>query len=232
MKHDDIRYRLDDFVDGLLPPTEHEAVAAHLAACAECAAVVAATRSLLDAASELPESVEPPRDLWAGIAEGIAERPADAPPLQILREDSSRIADPEPRRGRTAGTLRPAWLAAAALALLRVMPAVTSRLVPSLVGPAGPILRSSAFDPAALAPLARDLQDEGRRRLADRQERLATRDIKTLACGFADVESALAEARAAYEEFSDSPEATAQLGESIAHKITMMEMMARRTASS
>jgi len=223
MKHDDIRYRLDDFVDGLLPPTEHEAVAAHLAACAECAAVVAATRSLLDAASELPESVEPPRDLWAGIAEGIAERPADAPPLQILREDSSRIADPEPRRGRTAGTLRPAWLAAAALALLMVMPAVTSRLVPSLVGP---------VDPAALAPLARDLQDEGLRQLADRQERLATRDIKTLACGFADVESALAEARAAYEEFSDSPEATAQLGESIAHKITMMEMMARRTASS
>lgn len=60
--------RLDAFLDEDLPAREREEVVAHLATCPECRAEEAALRSILAEARELPESVEPARDLWTGIA--------------------------------------------------------------------------------------------------------------------------------------------------------------------
>lgn len=73
MSHESIRLLLGDYVDGKLAPDQAAAVESHLEACAVCRGEVASTRSLLDAAAKLPRSIEPPRDLWSGIAERIDE---------------------------------------------------------------------------------------------------------------------------------------------------------------
>ncbi len=67
--------RLDAFLDDELAPAEREEIVAHLASCPGCRAEEAALRSILSEARELPESVAPERDLWAGIASRLPMPP-------------------------------------------------------------------------------------------------------------------------------------------------------------
>jgi hypothetical protein len=71
MKCDEIRNRLDDFVDGALAVTEARAVTEHLQGCVSCRAEVAALRRLLADARVLPGGIEPARDLWPAIEQEI-----------------------------------------------------------------------------------------------------------------------------------------------------------------
>jgi len=64
---EDVRERLDDFVDGLLEPAEAAAVAGHLEGCASCREEERALRALLRDAAALADTVAPPRDLWPAI---------------------------------------------------------------------------------------------------------------------------------------------------------------------
>src|SRR5262249_49032082 len=72
---------LDEYVDGTLDDVRARAVRGHLRACAECAAQVASTQKLVDAAAGLGE-MDPPQELWQRISTGLdaddqrlAERP-------------------------------------------------------------------------------------------------------------------------------------------------------------
>lgn len=67
--------RLDAFLDDQLPPAEREELVAHLDVCPECRAEEAALRSILAEAQGLPRSVQPARDLWAGIASRLPAAP-------------------------------------------------------------------------------------------------------------------------------------------------------------
>ncbi len=67
--------RLDDWLDGALPPSEAREVEAHLAGCQGCREGSRRLRELLAHAAALPRSVAPPRDLWPGI-EGRIARPS------------------------------------------------------------------------------------------------------------------------------------------------------------
>ena len=58
---------LDAYLDGELPPAEHETVEAHLATCARCRAEADAIRSIVGDARALPRAVLPERELWPGI---------------------------------------------------------------------------------------------------------------------------------------------------------------------
>ena len=60
--------RLSEFADGGLDTSERRRVERHLAACAACRSELDALDSLRAAATALPDSIEPERDLWAGIA--------------------------------------------------------------------------------------------------------------------------------------------------------------------
>jgi hypothetical protein len=71
MKCDEIRDRLDDFVDAALAPAEADAVARHLEGCAACRAEERALRRVLDQARALPRGVEPANDLWPAIERQI-----------------------------------------------------------------------------------------------------------------------------------------------------------------
>ena len=64
--------RLDDWLDGALPPSAAAEVEAHLAACDACREDARKLRQLLAHATALPGSVAPPRDLWPGIENRIA----------------------------------------------------------------------------------------------------------------------------------------------------------------
>ena len=104
MKCDDVRERLDAYVEGVLPEEESMAVAAHLEACAVCRADLDRWRELFDRAANLPRSIEPPRDLWPSIDAALDARRAVA----------------------LTSRLRPFWLVAAALALVVVTAAITT----------------------------------------------------------------------------------------------------------
>src|SRR5574341_1502183 len=75
--------QLNGLVDASLPLEERRVLEGHLATCAACRADVAALRSLLRDAADLPKSIEPPRDLWAGVASRIAIRPTAHPPIRL-----------------------------------------------------------------------------------------------------------------------------------------------------
>ena len=63
---------LNDYVDGLLRPSEAAAVAEHLEACSDCRRSEAALRRIVQEARDLPREMAPPDELWNDIAEGIA----------------------------------------------------------------------------------------------------------------------------------------------------------------
>jgi len=66
--------QLNEYVDGTLAAHDRASVEAHLADCAPCRAAVAELRSLSAAAASLPRSIEPGRDLWAGVETRIGQR--------------------------------------------------------------------------------------------------------------------------------------------------------------
>jgi anti-sigma factor RsiW len=66
--------RLNEYLDGTLAARDRVAVEAHLAGCAGCRAAVAELRALVIAATSLPKSITPTRDLWTGIEVRIERR--------------------------------------------------------------------------------------------------------------------------------------------------------------
>ena len=68
MSHDRYAELLNDFVDGRLESELRAETETHLGQCADCRGEVEALRSLLADAGQLPRSIEPPRDLWPGVA--------------------------------------------------------------------------------------------------------------------------------------------------------------------
>jgi predicted anti-sigma-YlaC factor YlaD len=70
----EMEVRLNEYVDGTLAPADRTALEAHLAGCAGCRAAVAELQGLVAAGRDLPRTIVPSRDLWAGIAARINER--------------------------------------------------------------------------------------------------------------------------------------------------------------
>ncbi len=70
----EVAAQLDAYVDDTLGTRERAAVEAHLAGCGACRAGLAELRSLVAAARALPPRIEPPHDLWTGIAARITGR--------------------------------------------------------------------------------------------------------------------------------------------------------------
>lgn len=82
--------RLSEYVDGTLERAEQGAIAAHLETCDACLETVEALRGVVARARTLG-AIEPPEDLWAGIAAriGSAAAPAKA-------EGGARAGEPAP----------------------------------------------------------------------------------------------------------------------------------------
>ena len=70
--------RLSEYLDGELPTPDRVVLEAHLDACADCSAVLADLRRVVDRA-RAAEDYLPRRDLWPGIASRIGATPAASP---------------------------------------------------------------------------------------------------------------------------------------------------------
>ena len=68
MTCEQIRDRLDEYVDGDLPEAEFQEVELHLGGCSECRREERALRALIARAEALPEEMQPAQDLWPDIA--------------------------------------------------------------------------------------------------------------------------------------------------------------------
>ncbi|HEX9581579.1 MAG TPA: zf-HC2 domain-containing protein [Gemmatimonadales bacterium] len=103
---------LEAHLDGGLEPDMRDQVDGHLAQCPACAARFQRFQALLVQAQALPRSIEPPRNLWPGIAARLRDRPAA--PLSARRR-SARVVQ-----------MRTWWLAAAAAVLVAASSGLTA----------------------------------------------------------------------------------------------------------
>ena len=116
--------RLADYLEGELPASDERAIAAHVASCVRCTALVRDLEGIRVNASMLPE-LTPSKDLWQGIADRI-----DAPVIPFATAKVSSGA--ASRRHHSFSRLR---LAAIAAALVAVTAGVTYTL--TIVGANG-----------------------------------------------------------------------------------------------
>lgn len=117
--HESILARLDDYLDGLLEPGAEREVNEHLASCPACARELRSLRTLLSEARELPEEIEPSRDLWPQLAERLKATADDERP-KVISLESARPARPP---ASTLFSFRSvSWLLAAVLAFALLLP--------------------------------------------------------------------------------------------------------------
>lgn len=72
MKCEDVRKRLDDYVDSLLDDGTCARIEEHLATCAECRSELEGLDALWERTKSLPRHMMPARDLWGGIEVRLA----------------------------------------------------------------------------------------------------------------------------------------------------------------
>lgn len=126
--------RFSDYLSGDLGPDDHHAVEEHLDGCGRCRTVLAELRSVIGAANALGD-IEPPRDLWSGIAATIeAPLPVErAPDTKVIAlptaSAATRRSDQAPVRGLFFTTPQ---LIAASIALIAASALVTWSAGPGL----------------------------------------------------------------------------------------------------
>ena len=142
--------RLSEYVDDELTRAERARVEAHLATCAECAALVADLRAVVAAAGEVADA-PPATDLWPGIARRIAERSGE--PKVVALESRRR-----PRRltfsisQLVAASLAVALLSAAAVWTALREPETGVVRAPEASAPAGTSGTGTLVSDAGAAP--------------------------------------------------------------------------------
>jgi hypothetical protein len=213
--HEIIAARLDDFIDGLLAAEERRAVERHLDECSRCRAEAEWLTSLRAEVARLPRQIDPPRDLWAGIAARIGAEAAAAPDaipapankVRVLRIDDARRARSVP----TPWWTRRGVLAAAAIVLMLASSSVTALLVRGGRGagvvpvatttPVGaPDAGRSAL--VAFEPTEREFAEtveELRFALDTQRERLSPATVAVVEENLRIIDGAIREARAALE---------------------------------
>jgi len=123
MKCVDVEKLLDDLVDGALPANRAAEVENHIASCQTCQTAERRLKTLLAEAQNLEASLEPPRDLWLGIAQRIE---AEGEGARGPSSDKNKVLPIRGFRRR----LLPYLAAAAAL----IMGIVGSLWIPALAG--------------------------------------------------------------------------------------------------
>ena len=88
--------RIQDYLDGALPPDERRRVVSHLHECRRCANRVLEMEALLDNVRKLPRFIEPPATLWKGVADCISDREAFEPASNGLNADLNGRSDARP----------------------------------------------------------------------------------------------------------------------------------------
>ncbi len=162
MTHQQAWQLLSDYVDGTLSAAQADAVARHVESCDACRHEVAALRELIARAEALPRSVEPPRDLWPGIAAAISAGEAEETAGQ-----TDRASAPDGWRtilSRWRGSFRGhrwAWSSAVATAAVAVLAVILILEPQTGDGPPPSAERARSQGMATDDRLSAGLADEG-----------------------------------------------------------------------
>jgi len=220
MTCEELDVRLDDWVDGLLPPREAAEASAHLAGCAACREAERRLRLVLAHAAALPRSVTPPRDLWPGIERRIA-RPV--------------------RWGWLSRWTSPLVLAAAAVAVLAVAAVVWQGRQPAgvqtvVIPAASPTLQPVSAGGGSLDPeleaAVRDYQTAANALFAALQQRqqrraIAPSDLARVQANLLVIDKAIAEVRAALVKDPANPELNRMLVATHRKKLDVLRRVVR-----
>ena len=215
------RERLDDHVDELLDAAASRELEAHLEGCAACRAELRQLRRLLAEAAALPDEIEPPRELWDGIASRLEPRGRVLPFARPLRRWAF-LAPP---------------LAAAALLL-----AVGLGLRPGPVASPGPgqspIAATPSLQAASLGGTASLDQAEAEYRRATEQlleslrsdpRALPPGTLEAVEKNLSDIDRALGEIRAALGRDPENAQLARLLNGTQRRKLQMLQSVARLT---
>lgn len=211
--------RLNDYVDGQLPPLEAEETARHLEECPACRAEVQGLRELLRRVAELPREVSPPAEVW-----------------QEVRGDTVDL--PARRRGALWGMRH--GLAAAAVVLVALSSALTAVLVRGGEGGV-PTMAPVAVTPetatnATMVELRRAEADyvrtveELEAVLAERRGALAPETVTVLEENLRIIDAAIRDASAALARDPASAELPNVLASTYQAKIDVLERTLRLSA--
>lgn len=203
----DVEARLDEYVDGTLGTRERAAVDAHLAGCAACRAALAELRGLVANAHALPQRIEPPRELWTGIAARIMKRR-------------------RPARGTAWWRGRALWAGVSAAAATLVLVFGVQRLT-GPGRPSGAVQGWGVVEAGyerATAELARTLAAE-RHRLRPETVALVERNLRI-------IDAALREARAALAEDPGNVDLRQFVATAARQKVELLQWAARVATTS
>lgn len=227
-----------------LSAEQRAAADAHRLDCAECAALVADLRLIVQQAGDLP-LLEPSRDLWSGVEQRIA---AQVVALPVVGSAASFEADlegssaPAGTQGRMARReWSPRRLAVAASLLIVATAGITWRVAsdrPSLVGPAesvsAPAAGSAASTTTASQASRKQSLDEtydreiaGLRTLVDqRRAELDSATITILEKNLKVIDNAIRESKAALAQDPASTFLTERLSRAYDSKLQLMRDVA------
>jgi len=187
MTCEEIRDRLDEYVDGGLAEAEFQEVELHLDGCPECRKEERLLRALVAEAAALPEEIQPAADLWPDIA------------ARLRGPEGMRLV---PRTG-VARLFGPMAVAAAAAVLIALSAALWTRGNLPGTAPAAP---QGTVQPVALgvSSVLLDSEREYARATADlmaaidaQKETLAPETRAVLDANLKTIDEALAQVRAA-----------------------------------
>lgn len=187
--HDQISDRLSEYLDDDLTPSERADVDAHLAACAECRAVLADLRAIVATAGRLPGST-PARELWEGVEARLERRPAVVPFEPPSRR---RFSFTVPQLA-AAGIVLMLFSGGMVFMLQQQAPPIDATVTTYAPAPDGGLLPISLADPHyddAVADLERTL-DQGR-------ARLDPETVRVLELNLASIDAAIEQCRRALE---------------------------------
>lgn len=222
MNHEVIESLLGDYVDAMLTGVEERQVESHLEECAACRDEVAALRSLLAEAADLPRSIEPPRDLWPDIE---------------ARIDSSVTGIG--LGGRTLWSMRYP-LAAAAVLLIAVSSAITAILLHNRPAPVTTSLPPAALEsPAAISLVSQWQAAEGEylRAAAELVEALeaakgtlSAQAVELIEYNLRIIDAAIRESRAALALDPTNRELMEMLSSTYQKKLDVLQQVGRLSA--
>ena len=183
MTCNDVRDRIDDYVDGELDEAAFQDMELHLSGCPECRAEERALRALLAHAAALPAEMAPRHDLW----EGLAGRLDDA---------GSRRWRPGLLAGWGAGLAAAAGVVLALSAMLRGPaptggPAAGPTLAPAALRSEDPVASAEREYARAAAELMSAL-DQQRDRLPPETLASVEKDLRSIDAALQEVRRALA----------------------------------------
>jgi anti-sigma factor RsiW len=214
--------RLSEYLDGELPSRDRVALEAHLATCAECAAVLDDLRRVVGHAHQLEER-GPRRDLWPGIAGRIGATAAATTGIVELA-----------RRGRTRRwSFSLPQLAAAAVLLMTLSggsvwllrsPAISRSPQATAPLPAAttPAITARATASQSYAAAVADLE----RVLATGRGQLDTTTVRVIEQNLAAIDHAIAEAQRALDADPANLYLNTHLAETMRRKLDLLRQAA------